>query len=329
MTSEQIRLPIKGMSCASCVARVERALAAVPGVAAVSVNLATEAATLQAAPGVTAGALQQAIVNAGYELASAEIDLGIRGMTCGSCVARVERALSKVGGVLSVAVNLATERARIVALAGTDPETLRAAVAAAGYEAEVADSQPAMAAGGRGAKLTLPEWWPVAASAALTLPLVAPMAGMVFGVHWELPGALQLALASLVQFWLGAPFYRNGWKALKALSGNMDLLVALGTSAAYGLSVYGLLRGDAGHGHLYFEASAALITLILLGKWLEQRAKRQTTEAIRALNALRPERARVRREGHEIDVPLGAVALGDLVVVRPGERVAVDGEVRE
>ena len=322
----EIRVPIAGMSCASCVARVEKALLAVPGVTAASVNLATEVATLQAPPSVTTNAIQEAVTKAGYEVGREEFDFDIRGMTCGSCVARVERALGKASGVLSVSVNLATERARVVAVAGTDPDTLRAAVQDAGYEATLADAGQGQA-GAAAARRALPDWWPVAAGVALTVPLVLPMLGHVFDAHWMLPGWLQLALASLVQFWLGARFYRAGWKALKVLTGNMDLLVALGTSAAYGLSVYGLFF-DAG-GHLYFEASAALITLILLGKWLEQRAKRQTTEAIRALNALRPERARVRRGDQDIEVPLAAVKVGDLVVVRPGERVPVDGELRE
>jgi Cu+-exporting ATPase len=167
-------------------------------------------------------------------------------------------------------------------------------------------------------------------STALSLPLVLPMLGMLFGADWVLPGWWQLALATPVQFWLGARFYRAGWKALKARSGNMDLLVALGTSAGYGLSLYLLLaRGGHGTTHLYFEASAVVITLVLLGKWLETRAKRQTTEAIRALNALRPETARVRRGGEDLDVPVGKVRPGDRVVVRPGERLPVDGVVLE
>jgi Cu+-exporting ATPase len=176
----------------------------------------------------------------------------------------------------------------------------------------------------------LPVWWPVAVSAALTLPLVAPMLLSLFGIGWMLGGWAQLALATPVQFWLGWRFYRAGWKAVLAKTGNMDLLVALGTSAAYGLSVY-LLVEHVGHGmpHLYFEASAAVITLVLLGKWLEHRAKRQTADAIRALNALRPTTARVRREGAEVDIPVEQVMLGDLVVIRPGDRVAVDGEVVE
>jgi len=314
------------MTCASCVARVEKALSAVPGVSSASVNLATETATIKAAASVTMDALAKAVERAGYEVAHEELDLAVRGMTCASCVARVEKALGKVPGVVSASVNLATERAHVVAAAGTGMDSLRSAIEAAGYEADSVDREsPGAAPAARG----LPDWWPVALSAVLTLPLVLPMAGLVFGAHWALPGWLQLALASPVQFWLGGRFYRAGWKAVKAFTGNMDLLVALGTSAAYGLSVYELFFGAAGAHELYFETAAALITFILLGKWLEARAKRQTTEAIRALNALRPDRALVRRDGKDVEVPLASVAVGDLVVVRPGERVPVDGEIRE
>jgi len=323
---EDLRLPITGMTCASCVGRVERALQKVPGVKAVSVNLATEAASLTLERPVATDVLEQAVTQAGYEVAHVESDLAIQGMTCASCVARVEKALAKTPGVLSATVNLATERAHVVAVAGVGIEPLRKAVEAAGYEAQPADLE---AAGAAPSATTLPEWWPVAVSALLTLPLLVPMAGLALGVHWTVPGWLQLALATPVQFWLGARFYRAGWKAVRALSGNMDLLVALGTSAAYGLSVYQLLAGAGGAHDLYFETAAALITFILLGKWLEARAKRQTTEAIRALNALRPDRALVRRDGKHVEVPLASVAVGDLVVVRPGERVPVDGEIRE
>ncbi|MDH4174741.1 MAG: heavy metal translocating P-type ATPase [Betaproteobacteria bacterium] len=314
------------MTCASCVGRVERALQKVPGVGAVSVNLATETASLKLARPVSVQAIADAVAQAGYEVGQQEFDLAIRGMTCASCVARVEKALAKAPGVLSATVNLATERAHVATLASTGIDALRKAVAAAGYEADAVDLSAASAAP---AARALPDWWPVAVSALLTLPLVVPMAGLALGAHWSVPGWLQLALATPVQFWLGARFYRAGWKAVRALSGNMDLLVALGTSAAYGLSVYHLLAGQGGIHDLYFETAAALITFILLGKWLEARAKRQTTEAIRALNALRPDRALVRRDGKDVDVPLAAVAVGDLVVVRPGERVPVDGEIRE
>ncbi len=250
--------------------------------------------------------------------------LQIEGMTCASCAARVEKALLKVPGVSSASVNLATEKANIQALSTVSVPALKAAIEKAGYAAsEIQDASPQPAP-------RLPAWWPVAVSGALTLPLVLPMLLQLFGIHWMLDGWLQLALATPVQFWLGGRFYRAGWKAVLAKTGNMDLLVALGTSAAYGLSVY-LLFKHAAHGmpHLYFEASAAVITLVLLGKWLEQRAKRQTADAIRALNALRPTTARVRRGEAELDVPVEQVRVGDLVIVRPGDRVAVDGDIVE
>jgi Cu+-exporting ATPase len=255
---------------------------------------------------------------------SIQIRLPIEGMTCASCVARVEKALKKVPGVGSAEVNLATETATVTLAAGARPESLVEAVKKAGYATHL---EPAPRAAEAQADRS---WWPVAASAALTLPLLVPMIVEPFGIHWALPGWMQLLLATPVQFVLGARFYRAGWKALLARTGNMDLLVALGTSAAYALSVYLLARHwEQGVPHLYFEAGAAVITLVLLGKWLEQRAKRQATDAIRALQALRPERARVRRDGREIEVPVEAVKVGDLVVVRPAERVAADGEIVE
>ena len=172
------------------------------------------------------------------------------------------------------------------------------------------------------------DWWPVAVAAALSLPLVVPMLASLFDVHAMLPGWLQWALATPVQFWLGARFYRAGWRALRAGTGNMDLLVAIGTSAGYALSVYLLLTAAPGEPpHLYFEASAVVITLVLLGKWLELRAKRQTAGAIRALQALRPERARLLRGGVEQEVPVDAVRTGEELIVRPGERIPVDGVV--
>ena len=262
-------------------------------------------------------------------LGSTALTLSIEGMTCASCVARVEKALAKVPGVVSAEVNLATERAEVTWDAQrADTGALLAAVEHAGYAAHAlpasgpSDANP-------GANATNP-WWPIAVSALLSLPLVIPMLAAPFGADWMLPGWLQLALATPVQFWLGARFYRAGWKAAKARAGNMDLLVALGTSAAYGLSLY-LLLAHAEHGmpHLYFESSAVVITLVLLGKWLETRAKRQTTAAIRALNALRPDTARVRHKGQDRQVLIGHVRKDDLVVVLPGERVPVDGVVLE
>jgi Cu+-exporting ATPase len=252
-----------------------------------------------------------------------QVGLQIGGMTCASCVRRVEKALAKVAGVSSVSVNLATERALVDVLAAVPVSELTVAVSRAGYTASD------IAAEATARPQRLPEWLPVAVGAALSLPLIAPMLLQLLGLAWVLDGSVQLVLAAIVQFGLGARFYRAGWKALRAGTGNMDLLVALGTSAAFGLSTYLLFRhaGHEGAPHLYFEASAAVITLVLLGKWLEGRAKRQTTGAIRALAALRPATARVRRGGTELELPVERLVVGDEVVVRPGERVAVDGAV--
>ncbi|UJW78976.1 heavy metal translocating P-type ATPase [Hydrogenophaga sp. SL48] len=256
-------------------------------------------------------------------LALTEHEFPIEGMTCASCVTRVEKALKAVAGVSEVSVNLATERAT-VQTSGTALSALLAAVEKAGYHA----APPALADTPVPAPRKGEPWWPVALAAALSLPLVLPMLAMLLGIEWTINGWLQLALATPVQFWLGARFYRAGWKAVLAGAGNMDLLVALGTSAGYGLSVY-LLFKHAEHGtpHLYFEASAVIVTLVLLGKWLESRAKRQTTAAIAALNALRPEVARVRTPHGDVDLPMSRVKLGDTVVIRPGERIPVDGVI--
>ncbi|MGI9026577.1 MAG: heavy metal translocating P-type ATPase [Burkholderiaceae bacterium] len=253
------------------------------------------------------------------------VRLQIEGMTCASCVARVEKALKQVPGVTSAQVNLATETAEVWQTRSGAIDGLVAAIDRAGYTARIRpDAAVITVRSFRNA------WWPVALAAGLSAPLLLPMLSALFGQHAMLSGWWQFALATPVQFWLGARFYRAGWKAVKAKSGNMDLLVALGTSAAYGLSVYELLRpGADGIAHLYFEASAVVITLVLLGKWLETRAKRQTTEAIRALNALRPDIARVRRDGRDIELPMAEVRVDDQVVVRPGERVPVDGAVLE
>ena len=253
-----------------------------------------------------------------------ELDLQVTGMTCASCVARVEKALLQLPGVLRASVNLATEQAHVRVLPAVTLDLLAAAIEKAGYAATPARGTKPQAGA------SWPAWWPVACSGALTLPLLLPMLLQLFGVEWMPQGWVQLALATPVQFWLGGRFYVAGWKAVRARAGNMDLLVALGTSAAYGLSVH-LLFKHAGHGmpHLYFEASAAVITLVLLGKWLEKRATRQAADAIRALHALRPTTARVRRGDVEVNLPLGQVRRGDLVLVRPGDRVAVDGDIVE
>ncbi len=329
------RLSIEGMTCASCATRVEKALARVPGVAEASVNLAADTATVRGAAAARAAALREAVRAAGYDVAADTWVLPIEGMTCASCVARVEKALARVPGVTDASVNLATESASVTVLRGTPRAALEAAVQRAGYavgaapvpEADAAAPPAPRDADAAAERRLAAQRRAVLIAAALSLPLALPMVGDLFGRHWMLPGWLQLLLATPVQFWLGARFYRAGWAALRARTGNMDLLVAIGTSAAYGLSLWHLLHEPEAMPHLYFESAAVVITLVLLGKWLEARAKRRTTDALRALQALRPDVARVWRDGAEREVPLGAVQVGDTVVVRPGERFPVDGVV--
>jgi len=324
----KLTLPITGMTCASCVARVEKALKAVPGVVQASVNGATEQALLvvdAASAPATAIAVQAAVVKAGYGLPDESRDLRIDGMTCASCVGRVEKALNRLPGVLEASVNLATNTARVRRLAGSaDDAALVKAITQAGYSATLVDAgTPARAApkGDAG--------WRVAVPAALSAPLVLPMVGDLIGRHWMLPALWQWLLATPVLFFFGARFFVAGWKALRNGAGNMDLLVATGTSAAYGLSLYLWRQDPDGMPHLYFESAAVVITLVLFGKWLEARAKRRTLVALDGLRALRPDVARVRRAGGEASLPLAEVLPGDEVLVRPGERLPTDGVVVE
>ncbi|HEX8214731.1 MAG TPA: heavy metal translocating P-type ATPase [Allosphingosinicella sp.] len=330
-------MPVEGMTCASCVGRVERAIKAVPGVEDASVNLATERAEVTFAPGkADRRAIADAIFKAGYMPGANTIELTVSGMTCASCVGRVEKALREVAGVTRAEVNLASETARVEADAATSAASLIKAIENAGYTAAVREAPSAAQADREEARRSASakrELLHVLVAAILSLPLVLPMLLGPLGIDMAPPGWAQLLLATPVQFWLGARFYRAGWKAVRARTGNMDLLVALGTSAAYGLSAYQLISPSMNHaatGHYYFEASAVVITLVLLGKWLEGRAKRQTGSAIRALMALRPETARiVGADGDERDVPVEQVRVGDLVRVKPGERIPVDGHVAD
>lgn len=254
-------------------------------VAAASVNLASEQARVQA-PADSLPALVAAVEQAGYQVPARSLELSIEGMTCASCVGRVERALKKVPGVREVSVNLASERAHLELLGAVDSQALLQAVEQAGYKARLLDAgQPRQDDAER--RLRRERWWVIAALL-LALPLVLPMLVEWAGLHWMLPPWAQFLLATPVQFVIGARFYVSAWRAVKAGAGNMDLLVALGTSAGYGLSVYLWLTALPGHmPHLYFEASTVVIALILLGKYLESRAKRRTASAIRALEALR------------------------------------------
>ena len=330
-----LRLPVEGMSCASCAGRVERALAELPGVEGATVNVVSASAEIRGASLPPAAEVVAAVEKAGYTVPAGEAELAIEGMSCGSCVGRVERALAAVPGVIEASVNLATERARVRTAGPADTTRLAGAVRAAGYriaapvtagagdEGLAGDRGTGAAGGGLSSEARH-----LLVAITLSAPLVLPMLGMLAGRHWMLPGWIQLLLATPVQFWLGARFYRAGWGALRARTGNMDLLVALGTTTAYGLSLFHLLRDGPG-APLYFEASAAIITLVLLGKFMEGRAKRQTTGAIRALQALRPTTARLRTASGEVEVAVEQVAVGDQVVVRPGERFPVDGRVEE
>ncbi|WP_280985826.1 heavy metal translocating P-type ATPase [Bradyrhizobium sp. ISRA464] len=316
-------LPIEGMSCATCAGRVERAISALPGVRA-TVNLASEHADVEFdSSKVNPVALAEAVVGAGYEVPREMRELAISGMSCATCVGRVEAALKRVPGVMRAEVNLASEKATVEGIAGIlRPSDLIAAVQNAGYGAELltGDRERDEAIVAAEDRRLRRETWRIIAAVVLSAPLLVPMFGMM------LPGWLQFALATPVQFGVGWRFYTGAWRALRARTGNMDLLVSLGTSAAYFYSVYLMLAGPPG-GHLYFEAAAVVIALIMVGRWLEVRAKRSTTAAIRALMSLRPARARIERDGGEIEVPVADVSVGEIVVVRPGGKIPVDATV--
>lgn len=336
------QLPIAGMTCASCVGRVEKALARVDGVDRVAVNLATERAEIRSAGPVDRLALVQAVALAGYEVPASTLQLAVQGMTCASCVGRVERALQAVPGVLEASVNLATERASVRGTAAVD--ALVAAVARAGYPAHAIDgaaSADAEAAQRRDAEqamlrrdlilatvLTLPVF--ILEMGAHLIPGVAGWIAATMGTqaNW----ILQFVLTALVLVFPGRRFYQHGFPALARLAPDMNSLVALGTAAAFGYSVVatfapGLL--PEGTVNVYYEAAAVIVTLILLGRYLEAHAKGRTSEAIQRLVRLQPKVARVVRDGQAVEVPIATLVLGDIVQVRPGERVPVDGEVTE
>jgi P-type Cu+ transporter len=339
-----LRVGVKGMTCASCSARVERGLGKVDGVATANVNLATEQATVVFDPGVVGtDALLAAVRDAGYEPVVAELELSVAGMTCASCVARVERALKRVDGVVEANVNLATERASVRYLPEVArPSLLRDAVEDAGYQVmDVGDvakredvERQAREEERRKLRTSL------LFAAALTVPLVVmemgamlvpPFAAWLHAtLEHQTRAYVMFLLATGVQFGPGLRFYRKGWPALLRGSPDMNSLVVIGTSAAYGYSVVATFLPrllPAGTAHVYFEASAVIITLILLGRYLESVAKGRTGEAIRSLMALRPRTARVVRGEQEIDIDIDDVRVGDVIVVRPGERLPVDGRV--
>ncbi|WP_425054967.1 heavy metal translocating P-type ATPase [Pseudomonas abyssi] len=324
----EITLQLGGMSCAGCVGRVERALAGVDGIQRVAVNLAAQTARMDVQTNSQLLAVEQALQQAGYPAEQQTRQIQIGNLTCASCVGRAEAALGTVPGVLDAQVNLASQQARVRMLQGTDQDALLRALRQAGYPGQWVDTDaPAAETGPDLAK----QRRRVIIAALLSAPMLLSMLPALLGAgHWMLPGWLQLTLASIVQFVFGATFYRGAWHALRNRTANMDLLVVLGTSAGWALSTWNLLTQSPGTElHLYYEASAVIVTFILLGKYLENRAKGQTLEAIRALTALRPDTARLRDAEGERDVPLSQVLPGDQLVVRAGERIPVDAEIVE
>jgi Cu+-exporting ATPase len=331
---QSVELPLAGMTCAACAARIEKQLNKLPGVEA-AVNFATERATIRyATAGTTAAKLVETIRKTGFEVPPATLDLAIGGMTCAACATRIEKQLNKLEGV-EAAVNLAAERAHIRYVPGlADPERLVATVVKTGFTATVSGDDTRAEEKARKLAVYHEELRRFWISAALTLPLVAQMVFM-FGqdAHADvLPRWLQLLLATPVQFWIGWRFYVGGYNAVRGGAGNMDVLVALGTTMAWAFS-FVVTVADLHHQHVYYEASATVITLVLLGKILEARAKAKTSAAIEALARLQPQTARVeRRVGDKlelVDVPVATLIPGDIFVVRAGEAVPVDGEVIE
>ncbi len=333
---DHLTLEIEGMTCASCVGRVEKVLKSVPGVSAAHVNLATERAEITG-QGLDPTALAKAVEAAGYDVPARTLDLVVEGMTCASCVARVERVLAAVPGVTSANVNLATERATVTGHA--DPATLIRAIEGAGYDARPATAATDDLTARKDAEeATLRR--DVTLAAALTLPVfLLEMGGHLFDwVHMAVMNTigmqnswyLQGALTTLVLLGPGRRFYLKGFPALARFAPDMNSLVAVGTAAAYGYSLVAtflptlLPRGTV---NVYFEAAAVIVTLILLGRLLEARAKGRTSQAIRRLIGLQPRTARVVRDGTTAEIPVTDLRPGDLVEVRPGERIAVDGTV--
>ena len=325
-------MAVDGMTCAGCAGRVEKAINNLAGIETSTVNLAAEQADVTFDPEQTnAVEIAAAITNAGYSVPTQVLRLVIDGMTCAACQQRVERALEAVSGVRSAAVNFVQDQALVTVSAGSlEPTDLIAAVSNAGYSARLpAEDIDDHSEERRLAQRNRRDVITFAIAATLTVPLVGQMIWDLARLPGNLSGLTQFLLATPVQFWAGARFYRAAWGALRNGTGNMDLLVAMGTSAAYGLSIVSLLNPETNDGALYFEASAAVITMVLLGKWLESRAKRGTTAAIRSLMELRPDTARIQSNGQEKTVPANAVQLGDIVIVKPGERVPVDGIIGE
>jgi Cu+-exporting ATPase len=323
-------LPISGMTCAACATRIEKVLNRLPGVAA-SVNLASERALIDvSSPATSSQQIVAAIEKAGFSVPPRTLELAIQGMSCAACSTRLEKLLNQLPGVEAV-VNLASERAMLRYIPGiVSPTQLIAVVERAGFTGRLANDHSREEEQARKRAVQRAELRRFWIAAVLTLPLAAQMLTMFDAgatQHQDiLPRWLQLALATPVQFWIGWRFYDGAWKSLRGGAANMDVLVALGTTMAYGFSLVVTVSGAAGL-HVYFEASAAVITLVLLGKLLEASAKAKTTAAIEALLRLQPRTARVERDGQLIELDAALLVPGDIFIVRPGESLPVDGEV--
>ena len=314
--------PVDGMTCASCSLRVEKALAAVPGVKSAAVNLSAMTARVEAAPDVRPADLVAAVEAAGYETPREEILLDVTGMTCAACVARLEKALHATPGVVSARVSLPAETADVTVTSGlATAADLVEAIENAGFDAKprAGETRSAERSGEQR------ETWIMAGAMALSAPFLANMIYEIATGMPLLPAWLQLALATPVFLLAGARFHIGAWKALRAGAANMDVLVSLGSIAAFGLALWRMAQGHAHH--LTFEAAALVIAFVLFGKWLEARARRATGGAVAALAALRPPVARIVKDGVETESPVDAVRAGDVIVVRPGERISADGVI--
>ena len=329
-----IQLPISGMSCANCASRITTALNKLDGVDA-TVNFALEQAAIELSQAAQLPAVLESIKSQGYDYGEETLLFQITGMTCAGCSARLSKMLSALPGVITADVNFSLEQARITLVPGAQtPASLREQIEALGFGAQLAQGsasarrQQLLAREEQESAVAHKALIQVSISALLTLPLLVGMLAMAGLLPWHLPAWLELVLATPVQFWIGARFYRGAWLAIKNRSANMDVLVATGTSAAYFYSLYLLATlGMAASGKLYFEASAIIITLISLGKLLEARARRSTQSAIRELMALRPESATVWRGGEWQSLSVDEVLRGDRLRVLVGERVPVDGKI--
>lgn len=342
-TGSTLSLPIEGMDCGSCVAHVEKAIGKLPDISKVSVNLATKRADISFKGTPDIGSVVTAIEKAGYSVPDSTVDLRVEGMTCASCVAHVERALRAVPGVRAATVNLAAQRASIRYLGGTaSVADLAAAIRAAGYQAHEVEGGDAAADREREANER--EVGGLRRSLLLAIVLTLPVFLLEMGVHFVPPirdfvantlgtqtsWLLQFALTTAVLFGPGQIFFRKGLPALLRGTPDMNALVMIGTSAAWGYSVVATFAPQilpAGTANVYFEAAAVIVTLILLGRWLEAKAKGRTSDAIKRLVGLQPKTAHVERDGRTVEIAISEVLPGDIVQVRPGERIPVDGEV--